>query len=164
MFDSRYEVYLADTAESRKLHHQVRYQVFCVERGFEDPQKFPDCQERDAWDQDSHHFVVQDRETGAGVAAMRIVLPTAGKLPVEQLGCIAAPPAIHAVRNRVAEVSRICMVRGDVRGNGVPVRAVSWGSESEIILGLLRAIDRYSNDHDIPHFYMLVGNLGHLVD
>ena len=71
MFDTRYEVYLADTAESRALHHQIRYEVFCIERGFEDPEAFAQGQEHDRWDDSSHHFVVQDKESGAGVAAAR---------------------------------------------------------------------------------------------
>jgi len=157
MFDSRYEVYLADTKQSRSLHHQVRYQVFCVERGFEEPDNFANYQELDPWDGHSHHFVVQDRESGAGVAAGRIVLPTAGQLPVEGLGCITAPPAVAVSGRQVAEVSRICMVRDDVTsGPGLPIQAVSRSSESEVLLGLIRAVIRYSWDNEIPYLYMLV--------
>lgn len=157
MFDSRYEVYLADTAESRALHHQVRYQVFCVERGFEAPDAFVNSQEIDCWDRHSQHFLVQDQESGAGVAAGRIVLPTAGKLPVEDLGCITTPPAAGARRHQVAEVSRICMVRDGVTSDSrKPIQAVSRSSESEVMLGLIRAVIRYSWDHGMPYFYMLV--------
>jgi N-acyl amino acid synthase of PEP-CTERM/exosortase system len=157
MFDSRYEVYLADTAECRALHHQVRYQVFCVERGFEEPERFSDYQEFDRWDQHSHHFVVQDKESGAGVAAGRIVLPTAGHLPVEDLGCITALPAVLAKPQKLAEVSRICMVRDEAKSDSqLPIQAVTRSSESEVMLGLIRAVIRYSWDHDIPHIYMLV--------
>ena len=157
MFDSRYEVYLADTEESRKLHHQVRYQVFCVERGFEDPEKFPDYLERDAWDQNSHHFVVKDRETGSGVGAMRIVLPTAGQLPVEQLNCITEEPEIVTKNTPMAEVSRICMVRdSNFNGLELPLQAVTPSDQLEVLLGLIRAVIRYSWDNDIPYQYMLV--------
>jgi N-acyl amino acid synthase of PEP-CTERM/exosortase system len=158
MFDSRYELYLADTTESRALHHRVRYQVFCVERGFEQAEAFNDYQELDRWDAHSHHFVVQDRESGAGVAAMRIVLPTAHRqLPVEDLGCITSPPTVIDGRHEVAEVSRICMVR-DVTSSGqhLGVQAVSRGEESEVLWGLIRAIYRYTLDQEIPHLYMLV--------
>lgn len=157
MFDSRYEVYLADTPESRAMHHQVRYQVFCVERGFEEPKKFADYQELDCWDRHSHHFVVWDKESRAGVAAGRIVLPTAGQLPVENLNCITERPAVAQPGQCIAEVSRICMVRNDVTGGpGRQIQAVPRSSESEVMLGLIRAVIRYSWDHDIPYLYMLV--------
>lgn len=157
MFDSRYEVFVADTPESRALHHKIRYQVFCVERGFEDPESFAAGQERDRWDESSQHFVVQDKETGAGVAAGRIVLPTAGQLPVDGLGCISEDTVNRTSGHQVAEVSRICMVRGHVASErGLPVQAVTRAGESEVMLGLIRAVIRYSWDHEIPQIYMLV--------
>lgn len=157
MFDSHYEVFLADTAESRALHHQIRYQVFCIERGFEDPEKFASGQERDRWDQWSHHFVVKDKNSGAGVAAGRIVLPTSGQLPVDHLGCVTKSPVIRTGRQQVAEVSRICMVRGDLTSDPqLPIQGVSRAGESEVMLGLIRAVIRYSWDNDIPYIYMLV--------
>jgi N-acyl amino acid synthase of PEP-CTERM/exosortase system len=157
MFDSRYEVFLADTPESRALHHQIRYQVFCIEEGFEDPERFSAGQESDRWDNNAQHFVVRDKESGAGVAAGRIVLPALGQLPVDDLGCISEKPVIPTGRRQVAEVSRICMVRGDVeKSQRLPVQAVSRAGESEVMLGLIRAVIRYSWDHEIPQIYMLV--------
>jgi N-acyl amino acid synthase of PEP-CTERM/exosortase system len=156
MFDSRYEVYLADTAQSRAWHHQVRYQVFCVERGFESPERFHDGQEHDRWDPHADHFVVCDRWSGASVAAMRIVRPTEDGLPVEQLGCISGRLPTAVGRDQVAEVSRICIPRDASAGLRPRIRAVQQRSEPEILLGLMRAMHRYSRDHGVQHFYMLV--------
>ena len=47
MFDERYEVFLADNETARQIHHKVRYQVYCLEEGFEDQNDFDDNQERD---------------------------------------------------------------------------------------------------------------------
>jgi len=47
MFDKRYEVILADTDEARRVHYRLRYQVYCMEEGFEAHDKFPDRMERD---------------------------------------------------------------------------------------------------------------------
>jgi N-acyl amino acid synthase of PEP-CTERM/exosortase system len=166
MFDSDYEVYLADTAESRSLHHKVRYQVFCLERGFERPDEFRNHEERDHWDRHSHQFVVQSRASSAAVAAVRLIMPTAEQLPVEHMECITEQLPVPAKRSQIAEVSRICVVRGgnpDANSDlpfptswQLPVEPVSPTRESEILLGMIRAILRYSMDQKIPFLYMLV--------
>lgn len=164
MFDSQYEVYLADTNESRSMHHRVRYQVFCVERGFEQADAYRNWEEVDRWDRHAQQFVVHDKSSGDAVAAVRIVLPTVAKLPVEHLGCITEQPPVPVSRDQVAEISRICVVRGDgsptvqdAAVSGVPgVRPVTPSEESEVLLGLIRAIIRYSWDSEIPYLYMLV--------
>ncbi len=35
MFDDHFEVFLADTRESKEIHYSIRYQVYCEEMGFE---------------------------------------------------------------------------------------------------------------------------------
>ena len=63
MFDNRYEVILADTAEARQIHYNLRYQVYCLEEEFESREAFPDQMERDTWDDNSVHFIVRCKET-----------------------------------------------------------------------------------------------------
>jgi hypothetical protein len=45
MVIKNFEVILADDQWSRHIHHQLRYQVFCLETGYEDPAQFPDGEE-----------------------------------------------------------------------------------------------------------------------
>lgn len=165
MFDSRYEVYLADTAESRLMHHRVRFQVFCVEHGFESVEANRNLQEVDDWDSRARHFVVQEKQSGAAVAGVRIVLPDAGDLPVEQLRCITERTPVDVGREQLGEISRIGVVRkldssekGAIFPNNraTALQAVDRGDESEVLLGLIRAIIRYSWDSDIGYLYMLV--------
>src|SRR3569832_697528 len=75
MNKEHFEVVLADDECSRRIHYQLRYQVFCLDTGYEDPDAFPDGEEKDEWDQNAVHFLVRERETQQWVAAMRLVIP-----------------------------------------------------------------------------------------
>ena len=86
MFDETFRVCFADTPFGVALHQRLRYQVFCLDKGFEDPEAFSTAQETDAWDDHSAHFIVQNKSTRQWVAATRLVLPKRGlSLPVDHL-------------------------------------------------------------------------------
>ena len=72
MVSKNFEVILANDPRSRHIHYQLRYQVFCLETGYEDPSQFPDGEEKDEWDDDAAHFLVKERSSGQWVAAMRL--------------------------------------------------------------------------------------------
>jgi hypothetical protein len=36
MTNNGYEIILADTEESKNIHYNLRYQIFCLEKGFEE--------------------------------------------------------------------------------------------------------------------------------
>jgi N-acyl amino acid synthase of PEP-CTERM/exosortase system len=82
MFDERYEVVVACTHVTRRIHHQIRYQVYCVEQGYEDPAQYPDQEEHDAWDEHAVHFLVRERSSGEWIGAMRLIRPLDGVLPI----------------------------------------------------------------------------------
>ena len=71
MFDETFRVCFADTPFGVVLHQRIRYQVFCLDKGFEDPEAFSAAQETDAWDDQSAHFIVQNKNTRQWVAATR---------------------------------------------------------------------------------------------
>jgi N-acyl amino acid synthase of PEP-CTERM/exosortase system len=172
MFDERYEVILADNEAARKIHHQVRYKVYCLEEGFEDQSHFDNNEERDEWDAHSVHFTVRAKHTREWVAAMRMIVRGPVRLPIEQM-CHITPLAAPTDRS-TAEISRLCIVdeyrRGrkthtsaqkattshlnDVKETRSPA-ANERHHKSEIILGLLRAAVDYSYEHDISSWYFL---------
>ncbi|SEK63099.1 GNAT family N-acyltransferase [Ectothiorhodospira marina] len=121
MFDARYEVVVADTPDTLRIHHELRYAVYCLERGFEDPGAFPDGQERDAWDVNATAFIVRERDTGQWVGTTRLVHAMQGDLPVHrltrlsQVGTLAHPGA-------ATELSRIC-ITGDYQRHRLPAHA-----------------------------------------
>jgi len=161
MFDSHYQVILADTEAARAIHYKIRYHVYCLERRFEDPARFPQGEEQDPWDVHAAPFIVRERASGRWVAAMRLVLPNAAQFPVETLECL-TPEATHQLRRReLAEVSRICVIHSPApyeinqhldRNFG----AVARNGEPEILLGLLRTLFVYGLERGIEHSYLLV--------
>lgn len=161
MFDEFYEVILADTEAARIIHRKIRYHVYCLERGFEDPEAFPAGQEYDEWDADSAQFIVRERVTGHCVAAVRLILPRAALFPVESLGCL-LPSATAGLRRReMAEISRICVIRtpnpiGLNRHLGRGFGYVARKREFEVLLGMLRAITAYCVARRIEGSYLLV--------
>lgn len=166
-----FEVILADDQWSRRIHHQLRYQVFCLETGYEDPAQFPDGEEKDEWDDHAAHFLVQEKCTGKWVAAMRLVLPSAHVLPIEKR--VAIESSLRRNEKHCAEISRLCMVGhyrrrlqgratscGDQLSNSA--REVSQQSETakqqrtaEILHVLLKAAVAVSCERTICYWYML---------
>lgn len=162
MFDGQYEVILADNAAGRCLHYRIRYLVYCMETGFEDRRRFPDGLEQDAWDERAAHFMVRSRATGEWIAAMRLILPQQGQLPIKQLCQLDTLPA--ASPSQLGEISRLCIVdharrrphRDDtLQGLADPDPSPDTRREPEIMLGLLRAAAAYSRDHDIHYWYFM---------
>ena len=159
LFDHDYETILADTGEARRIHHQIRYRVFCEETGYEDQDAFPGEEEYDQWDQHAVPFIVRTRKTREWVATLRLILPRGASLPSEQL-CMLDRGAIAKIKPfEVAEVSRLCVLPS-FRNRRRPVdlnRTFNQRQqqESDITLGLLRAAAAYSRTRHIRYWYVL---------
>jgi N-acyl amino acid synthase of PEP-CTERM/exosortase system len=117
MFDQYFEVFLADNAAGQDVNYQLRYRVYCVETGYEDPKNFPDLRERDEFDSRSVHFVVASPSTGHWVAAMRLVIDAWDKLPFSQFAKIDQDQLVRLMDARSmadfalsGEISRMCVV------------------------------------------------------
>lgn len=108
MKKEQFDVVLADDETSQRIHYQLRYQVFCLDTGYEDPKCFPDGEERDEWDDNAIHFIVRERETRQWVAAMRFVFPQSNLLPIGTRAHLS--PDIQPPSDQILEVSRLCMV------------------------------------------------------
>jgi N-acyl amino acid synthase of PEP-CTERM/exosortase system len=162
MFDRTYEVILADTEATRTIHHKIRYHVYCLERGFENPDAFSRGEERDPWDHYAAPFIVRHRVSGKWVAAMRIILPHAASFPLEALQCLDSSTPQRLRRRQLGEVSRVCVIHSshpNVINPYLPegdFGSVSKTGESEVLLGLIRALILYGLDRGIEHYYLLV--------
>lgn len=159
LFDHEYETVLADTDEAKRIHHRIRYQVFCEETGFEDEHAFPGDEEFDQWDHHAVPFIVRARRTREWVATLRLILPRAS-LPSEQL-CMLDRGAVAKIKPfEVAELSRLCVLPSfrNRRQEGVRASvdlARKRQRESEITLGLLRGASAYSRERQIRYWYVL---------
>ena len=103
-------VELATTPEQIQEVYQLRYRVYCEERGYE---QSDNGLEQDSYDERAHHVLVRSRLTGVALGTVRIVLPTA------EAG-LASVPMAQVCENYVfaslpvtstAEVSRFALTR-----------------------------------------------------
>ena len=70
-----FEVVPATTPEQLEEVHRIRYQVYVLERGFEDPNDHPDGLEWDEFDPHSQHCLLIHKPTGMAAGTVRLVLP-----------------------------------------------------------------------------------------
>lgn len=155
LFDTRYQVFLANGVHSEELHFAVRYRVYCEERGFEDQQQFPEGLEHDRWDPFSFKFIVRCRLTGEWVAAMRLVR-TRGQLPLHS-HCQIAPGWWEQLScESVVELSRLCVLSSHSANFWGMKRAVKDAPyEPGIFWGMVRAAFSISQDENIGYWYFL---------
>lgn len=177
MFDENFEVFLADTKESKKIHYFIRYQVYCEEMGFENKDDFPLEEEFDEYDNHSAHFIVRSRQTGQWVGAMRMVFKNNQPLPLEK-HCSLDAPIFDSIFNRSIEISRLCLVKeirrrntdssppiglfdedGDIQkgANVIPFHRRKH-VERSIIWGLFRAASVLSEQKNVKKWYFLGAN------
>ncbi|WP_370642847.1 GNAT family N-acyltransferase [Ectothiorhodospira sp. 9905] len=115
MSDANYQAIVADTPLARRIHHEIRYAVYCLDRGFEDPGSFPDGQERDMWDEYSVPFIFRHNLSGCYLGALRLVPPVKGKLPVSTQTTLGGSGYVESSCFPVVEsgeaweLSRICI-------------------------------------------------------
>ena len=161
MFDDIYEVILADSPATQAIHRKIRYHVYCVERGYEDPAAYPNGEESDLWDDDAVQFVARERMSGRCVGAIRLILPRAVDFPVETLGCLSPAASLKLRRRQLGELSRVCIVRTPqawmyqgtlTRGLG----HVPKNRELEVLIGLVRAVTVFGMQRGIERCYVLI--------
>ena len=79
-----YEVVLANTAESKKIHFNLRYQIYCIEKGFEEAKQFPDELEKDEYDDRAVHFLIKHKADQQWVGTFRLIIDKFHDLPISQ--------------------------------------------------------------------------------
>lgn len=117
---SRFTGYVADTRESRRIHHRIRYQVYCERKGFEDNHVIRRSGlERDAYDGHAIPFIFRDEPSGCWRGAARLVVRGTTRLPMEALGAVNARQLDRYADGTVAEISRLSALPSSTRtGHG----------------------------------------------
>ncbi|MBD9357742.1 PEP-CTERM/exosortase system-associated acyltransferase [Methylomonas albis] len=169
-FDSCFEVFLADTPESKQLHYNLRYQVYCEERGFEDKDKFPQQMELDKWDDNSVHFLVRHIKSGYWLGGLRLVFPINSLLPFEEWS-EPYQKICPKDRNVSVEMSRLCIIKEAKRfasmrfappnlqgaENGNVRSLYDFKNQNRSLMwGLIRAACLYSAERNIVDWYFVV--------
>ena len=86
--DLFFETRIADTASLIETAHALRYQVYCLERRFENPQHHLGGLETDAFDRHARHGVLFHRPSQKAIGTVRMIAPRRGvtdSLPVMSL-------------------------------------------------------------------------------
>lgn len=182
-FYQYFEILPADSEELLREVYHLRYQVYCVETGFESRE---DCMkvidhgrefwlETDEYDRRSQHYLVRHRRTGLFAATVRLVLPDAGDLmapfPIEEHCSLDRPVRDTKLRRHLAEISRFAVSKDfkKRRGEQGSLAGVSDFTESYLNLksderrilphmtvGLFAGIVRMTRAHDITHWYAVM--------
>lgn len=111
-FNTYFQAVSANTRELIETAFALRYQVYCLERHFEDPSQQRDRQERDEHDHHAVHSLVIHRPQGEAIGTARLILPQArgDSLPIQQLlRKNGINPARYFPNDAVAEVSRFAI-------------------------------------------------------
>jgi N-acyl amino acid synthase of PEP-CTERM/exosortase system len=114
IYQSMFEAVPATTPEQLKQVYGLRYQVYCVETGFEDPAANPGGLETDEYDSHSLHGLLVHRRSGQATGTIRVVLPELGKhsgrLPIRK---VCRDPRLRdpgfLPEKRTAELSRFAI-------------------------------------------------------
>jgi len=165
----------AVTPELKEVVYRLRYQVYCVETGFESSTNFPDGQEKDEYDELSAHYLIQHLKTGYYAATTRLILPdtqSLGRLfPIEQHSQIKRRDILETIpRPELAEASRFCISKdfkrrpgeqGTVAGIPQDVGEYHF-TEAErrtipfLTLALIACLVRLSMQNGITHWYAIM--------
>ncbi len=140
-------VELANTPAAVRAAYRLRYQVYCLERGFLAGQ---DGVERDDYDDHARHAVVRWRQTGEVVGAVRLVLadtPAGGDdFPVQH---VCDPAVLRGLpRTTTGELSRFSLAKQQTQ----QVRCVSVETSSLLRLALLRGALWISAEAGLTHW------------
>jgi len=164
-----------DSDELRKKIFRLRYEVYALEFGFENPLDFPDKLEQDEYDAHSIHFVAFD-EDGEVIGTVRMILDSKRGFPVEHASNITefhdkpGPEYITEV-SRLA-VSRLLRRRPEDGMHGIESylpqsqggvsdkkdktnKSIGKREKPVIILGLYKLVYLKCKELGITHMYMI---------
>jgi N-acyl amino acid synthase of PEP-CTERM/exosortase system len=162
-----FDIVPATTPDLLERAYRLRYQVYCVERGFIAPADHADGLETDAYDAHAVHSLLVHRASGATCGTVRLILPDAAhpasSFPVYGLGPAAAAMRARLPHLTTAELSRFAISKDFRRRAGegfyadfgeagrLGVGYVERHLLSHITYGLMRAVLVMSLGHNITH-------------
>lgn len=165
VYSKYFDVVRADTPELAREAFRLRYQVYCVENAFENPDEHPDGLETDEYDSHSVQSLLIHRASGMVAGCVRLILPEPNApergLPIFSL---CRDPRLAGDRllpaRSTAEISRFAISKAfrrraeDVNGASA-VPALPRSEERRVIphitLGLMKAVAWMSHEHGITH-------------
>ncbi|MFB1485605.1 MULTISPECIES: PEP-CTERM/exosortase system-associated acyltransferase [unclassified Thiocapsa] len=156
--------------------YRIRYQVYCLERGFLDENDYPDEAERDEFDAHSLHMLATHR-AGHPAGTARLVMPSPLGFPLMSHCVFTGDYAFlndpsHPALAGFAEISRLAVSKSFRRREGDsifggPPRPDAGHNEAaevvpfapprntpEILIGLSRLLYQESKRHGVTHWML----------
>lgn len=160
LFHDNFHVIPAMRPEDLDEVYKLRYQVYCIERRFENPHEYPNQQEIDIFDKRSVYTLLQHKKSGEFIGTARLVLPDRKEMNNHFYNHFPAQIATQQELARdndifpidkTAEISRICFSQEKTRKLNINA------AEQHLILpGLLRGIYMLRDLNDVDHFMALL--------
>jgi len=165
LYQSYFEVTPAKTAEQLAAVFRLRYEVYCVENPFEDPEKNSNGLEIDAYDACSLHSLLLHRPTGDVVGTVRLILPSRDKqsmgLPLRDI-CgheLLVRDNVNLPWESTAEISRFAVSKKlrqritdmSVAGGECPPQHDPRRRIPDTSLGLMQGIIAMASESGVTH-------------
>lgn len=160
-FNTNFKTLTGNGPDVLQLAHRLRYQVYCVEKRFEEAADYADQLERDEYDAHAAHGVLVDRLTQEPVGTVRLILPVPNapneSLPMQRV-CQSSMLKNLLPLKSTAEISRLGISRqcaGDTaRASALRHRA---SRHSPLMrLGLMQMAVRMSVQNGITHWCAII--------
>lgn len=168
-FNRRFSVITANTHALKEQAYRLRYQVYCIEKGFINQSDCSLEQEVDEFDDRSAHSIIIDRNSQTVIATVRIILPDPKAMeksfPIQR---VCSHPLLHSQRflhtTRSAEISRFAISKKYSRrasDRSQPRQHAYSHIERRapipnITLGLISGILRMSIEHGITELFAVM--------
>jgi len=126
--------------------YRLRYRIYCLEKGFEPKEKYPDGIEMDEYDVYSIHFIARVFEEAVGTA--RLILNNPLGFPAEKY-CKTDIASFSIRKEQTVEISRFAV-------SNTLVRALNF-DRTNILIGLFREIYQETKQLGIEHVCAAMG-------
>jgi len=126
--------------------YRLRYRIYCLEKGFETKEKYPDGIEMDEYDVYSIHFIARVFEEAVGTA--RLILNNPLGFPAEKY-CKTDIASFSIRKEQTVEISRFAV-------SNTLVRALNF-DRTNILIGLFREIYQETKQLGIEHVCAAMG-------
>jgi N-acyl-L-homoserine lactone synthetase len=150
-FHDHFEMVPANTLGLMETAFRIRYQVYCVERSFEDQDAFPNQMETDEYDLHSAQTLMRCKASGQYTGMVRLVLPNPvdPNTPCESLAEISRFSISKELRSQCSRKPVISVVGAE---NEQDDKKVDARMMPHIALGLFAGIVRMSAQNNITHW------------
>jgi N-acyl amino acid synthase of PEP-CTERM/exosortase system len=157
-FNKYFEMIPATSDNLKNEAYKLRYQVYCVENMFLNPELYTVCLEFDEFDQQSIQYLILHRKSGDYIATVRLIFPDTNNpkhlLLLEQhceIDNITLAQQID--RNHLAEVSRFCISKTFTKRN---ITLEEKQTIPYISIALIACIIKASHENNIHYWYAIM--------